>query len=56
MHLLTNVVLENPRLFQDGKFLNEIEQDITKNQSWNVSDYNILVFLVFYCIIINTIK
>lgn len=45
MYLLMSVVLENPRLFQDGKFLNEIEQDITINQSWNVSAYEYFGFL-----------
>ncbi|CAG8707326.1 3561_t:CDS:2, partial [Funneliformis mosseae] len=33
MTLLINVVLENPRLFQNGKFLKEIEQ----NHNWNMS-------------------
>ncbi|CAB4381360.1 unnamed protein product [Rhizophagus irregularis] len=42
MHLLMSVVLENPRLFQDGKFLDEIEQDITKNQSWNAKSFKVL--------------
>lgn len=50
MHLLMSVVLENPRLFQDGKFLDEIEQDITKNQSWNVSEYKYFGFLKLFII------
>ena len=34
MHLLMNIVLESPQLFQNGEFLSEIEQNITKNQGW----------------------
>ncbi|RIA86133.1 hypothetical protein C1645_829750 [Glomus cerebriforme] len=42
VHMLVSVVFENPRLFYNGKFLNEIENDIVKNENWNVESFKVL--------------